>query len=161
MVDQEGGQDRHRQKGRHQILLFYAYDGMVASLESGWLQGDLSTLVGLLDRVVLSKNFGKTVGMVCRTRQAAGTQSENAYKQKITGAGLSYRERQKVMVQCLECGEKIILGSLEVHQQTQHGKAAGGRRNWGTMSPGREPRTYNMDLPRAGNPRNCPIEGYQ
>ena len=40
-----------------------------------WLQGAFSAFVGLFDRVGLNTNVGKTVGMVCRLFQAAGTQS--------------------------------------------------------------------------------------
>ena len=61
-------------------------------------------------------------------------------------------------VQCLECGEETALGLLVVHLQTRHGKAEGGRRNWGTTVPGGEPQTYKMDFPTAGVPRNCPIK---
>ena len=53
-------------EGRHKNSLFYADDSIVASLYPQWLQGAFSTLVGLLDRVVLRTNSGKTVGMVCR-----------------------------------------------------------------------------------------------
>ena len=41
------------QEGRHQVALFYADYGMVASSDSLWLQGTFNTLVGLFDRVGL------------------------------------------------------------------------------------------------------------
>ena len=50
----------------HHNYLFYAEDGMVASSDPKWLQGEFSTLVGLFNRVGLQNNAGKTVGMVCR-----------------------------------------------------------------------------------------------
>ena len=96
--------------------------------------------------------------MVCRMCQAVGTQLEVAYKRQMIGVGISYRERQRVRVQCLECGEDMALRLLSVHIQMQHGKAAGGRRHWGTMDPGRDPRTYKMAFPTLGVPRNCPIK---
>ena len=49
---------------------------MVASSDSQWLQGSFSKLVGLFDRVGLQTNFRKTVSMVCRLYQAAGTHLE-------------------------------------------------------------------------------------
>ena len=64
------------------------------------MQGDFSTLVGLFDPVGQRKNFGKKVGIFYRSFQAAGTQSEAAYKWRMTGTGLSYRESQQVRVQC-------------------------------------------------------------
>ena len=132
---------------------------MVASSDPGWLQGAFNTLVGLFNRVGLQNNVGKTVGMVCRTCQAAGTQLEAAYERRMTGEELSYQERQRFRVQCLECGEEMLMGLLEVHQQTQHGKASGGRRHWVTMAPGGDPPTYNMAFITAWDPRNFPIEG--
>ena len=71
----EGAEERsdHGKEGRHQNALFYADDGMVALSDPQWLQGAFSTLVGLLDKVGLRTNAGKTVGMVCRPCQAAGT----------------------------------------------------------------------------------------
>ena len=102
------------------------------------MQGAFDTLVGLFDRVGLRTNIGKTVGIVCRSCQAAGTQSEALYEQEITEEGLSYRERQRVRVKCLECGEEMAMGFLEVHQHTQNEKAEGGRRRWDTTAPGGE-----------------------
>ena len=93
IVESAGGRG---QEGRHQNSLFYAGDGMIASSDPGWLQGAFSTLVGLFDWVGLRKNTGKTVGMVCHLCQAAGTQSEAAYEQQMTGTGSSYRKRQQV-----------------------------------------------------------------
>ena len=120
---------RRGQEGRHQNSLFYTDDGMIASSDPGWLQGSFSTLVGMFDRVGMNTNVGKMVGRVFRLCQSAGTQLEAAYERQIMGAGPSYWERQCVRVKCSECREDIALGSLEVHLQTQHGKAAGGRRN--------------------------------
>ena len=53
--------------------------------------GAFITLVGMFDWAVLRTNIGKTVRMVCRPCQAAGTHLEAAYKRRMTGAGLSYR----------------------------------------------------------------------
>ena len=76
----EGAEERGEcgQEGRHHNSLLYADDGMVALSDPQWIQGAFSTLVGLFDRVVLWNNVCKTVGMVCRPCQAAGTQSEAA-----------------------------------------------------------------------------------
>ena len=99
--------------------------------------------------------------MVCCSCQSAGTQLEAVYKRQMTGAGMSYQERQQVLVQRSECGGEVVLVLLEVHLQTQHRKAGGGRQNWGTIPPGREPCTYKMTFPTSGAPRNCPVEGCQ
>ena len=91
------------QEGRHQATLFYAEYGMVSSSEPLWIQVAFNTLVCLFDKVFLHTNVGKTVGMVRRTCQLAGNQSEAAYRRQITGEGPTYRERQKGRVHCREC----------------------------------------------------------
>ena len=106
-----------RQERRHQNDLLYADDGMVALLEPRWLQGDFSTLVGLLDRVGLWNNVGNTVGMVCCPCQEVGTQSEAEYGRRMTGEGPLYWERQRGRFQCKEYGEEMALGLLEGHMQ--------------------------------------------
>ena len=132
---------------------------MVALSDPRWLQGVFSTRLGLFYRVVLSTNIVKTVGMVCRSCQVAVTHLEEAYERRMAGARLSYRERQGLIVQCSEWRDEMALGSLEVHLNMNHGKAAGEKWYWGTMTPGIEPQTYKMDFPTFGPPRNWPIEG--
>ena len=65
-------------------------DGMVASLDTRFLPGEFSTLVGLFDRVGLKTNVGKTFRMFCRPCQAEGMQSKAAYGRRMTVAGPSY-----------------------------------------------------------------------
>ena len=62
----EGVEERGKrgQEGRHQNTLFFADDGMVASSDPRWLQGEFSSLVNLFDRVGLRTNVDKTFGMV-------------------------------------------------------------------------------------------------
>ena len=94
-VTVEGSEERGErgQYSRHKSAPFYADYGMVTLSDPRWLQGEFSTLVRLFDRVDLLTNVGKTVGMVCRPCQAAGTQSEATYGKNMTGYGPYYRER--------------------------------------------------------------------
>ena len=91
---------------------------MVTSLDPIWLQEAFSTLVGMFFSVGLNTNVGNTFGMVCRLFQAARMQLEAAYGRRITGEGLSYRERQCIWVQYTECGEEMALVSMAVHIHT-------------------------------------------
>ena len=84
--------------------MFYADDGMVASLDPTWLQGAFNALIGLFDRVGLQNNVRNTVGIVCHPFQAAGKLTTAAYGRRITGEGQSYRERLRDQVACKECG---------------------------------------------------------
>ena len=53
----------------------------------------------------------------------------------------------------------MVLGSLEFHLHTQHGKATGQRRHWETIAPVRYPCTYTLAFPTTWGLRNFPIEG--
>ena len=78
-------------EGKHQAALtltfLYADDGMVVSSNPRWLQWAFNALVILFERVGLRTNVENTISMVCRPCQAAGTKSEVAYGQKMTGGG--------------------------------------------------------------------------
>ena len=89
---------------------------MVASADPVWLQGALDTLTGLFGRVGLHKNVGNTVRMICRPCRTTGTQSEASYKRRMTGEGIIYRDRQRIRLQCPDCGTDLVEGSLAVHQ---------------------------------------------
>ena len=91
---------------------------MVASSDPRWLKWEFDTLVSLFERVGLRTNVRKTVSMVCRPCQAAGTQLEEAYGRRMTGEGPTYQERQKGRVQCGDCGKYMAEGSLASHKVT-------------------------------------------
>ena len=110
-------------EGRHQAALFYADDDMAALSDPRWLQWVFDALVSLFKRMGLRTNVGKTVSMVCRPCQVAGTQLVAAYGRKMTGEGPTYREWKKEQVECGECGKEMAAGSLESHRMTQHGQA--------------------------------------
>ena len=44
--------------------IFYADDGMVASTDPDWLQGEFDTLTGIFNRVLLWENVRKMIGMI-------------------------------------------------------------------------------------------------
>ena len=71
----------------------------------------------MFDRVGMQTNVGKTVGMVYRPCQAAGTQWKAAYELRMTGEGITYRERHRARVKCSDCGKEMAIGSLEVYSE--------------------------------------------
>ena len=85
VVEESEARGELGQEGRHQVALFYANNGMVASSDPAWLQGAFNALVGLFYRVGLKTNVGNTVGMVCHPCQAAGNITTAAYGRRITG----------------------------------------------------------------------------
>ena len=78
----------------------------------------------------------------------------------MTGEGPTYRERQKVRVQCGNCGKKMAAVSLASHRVTHHGRVAEEPWSWEYSAMGGEPQTYRMALPTKGGPRSCPVEGF-
>ena len=146
-------------EGRHQAALFYANDGTVVSSDPAWLQGAFTALIGLFDRVGLRTNVWKTVRMVFHPRQAGvGNRTEEAYGRRITGEGRSYAERQRERVECMECGELLVVGSMSSHLMTRHGKAVGQQRLWTPQTDIRA-KTYRMSFLTKGGPQRCPVEG--
>ena len=102
---------------------FNADDGLVVSTNPFWLQVSFNTLTRLFDRVRLPKHYANTVGMVFLPCRAVGTQLAAVYKKQVEGegGGLTYWNHHQLLVQCSECGADLAIGSLVVHQKTQHG----------------------------------------
>ena len=124
------------QEGRHQTALFYTDDSMLVSSDPQWLQWTFTQLVGLFDRVGLNTNTGKTVNITCRTCNATGNRSEEAYGRLMTGEGPTFRERKRERVTCRDCGKEVAAGSLDSHQMTQHGKSREKRWTWTDAATG-------------------------
>ena len=68
--DRDDGRQQ-AEEGHQQLTvmaaLLYTNDGIVASIDLGWIQSAFDTLKGIFDRVVLHTNIHKTVGMMCRS----------------------------------------------------------------------------------------------
>ena len=90
---------------RHCAAFFYADYGLFEFTDPVCMQEAFNTLTGMFGRLGIKTNFEKTVRIIFRPLRAAGTHSETAYEQCMTGEGLTYRERQRVRVQCSDCGE--------------------------------------------------------
>ena len=103
---------------------------MLVLSDPRWLQWAFDALVSLFERVGLWTNVRKTVIVVCRPCQAAGTQSVASYGRKMMGEGPTYREQQKERVECGDCGKEMAAGSLESHRMTQHGQRKEERWSW-------------------------------
>ena len=118
-------------RGGNLSAVFYADDGMVGASDPSWLQGALSALVAIFDRVGLQTNVDKTVSKACNPcRAESGNRTAEGYRQRITEDGNSFREQQRERVPCGECGAELAAGSLSSHLMTRHGKAAPRRHLW-------------------------------
>ena len=132
---------------------------MVASLDPRWLQGAFSTLVVLFDRVVVRNNVGKTVDMVCRPFQAAGTQSEAAYRRQMTGEGPSYWEQQKERVQFRDCGGGDGGGIIDGSQDETAWASGRGETELENLVHGGRAADIIHGLPVQGRPADLPGGG--
>ena len=97
-------------EGRHQVALFYADDGMLASSDPQWLQWAFTQIIGLFDRVGFNTNSGKMVSMTCRPCNTTGNWLEEAYGCFMAGEGPTFRERNRERVICRDCGKEVAAG---------------------------------------------------
>ena len=95
-------------EGKHQSEVLYADNGMVVSSDPSWLQGAISSLVDIFDRVGLRTNVNKTVSMACHPCRAGSVNRTMAgYSQRLTGVGKTFKERQREREAGRECGTVI------------------------------------------------------
>jgi len=66
----------------------------------------------------LKMNATETEFMVMTGGRHKVRMSTVAYNRSVTGAGLTWKERRKVPVQCLKCGSTIVRESLPWHQMS-------------------------------------------
>ena len=157
----DDGRRRAEEGTKVREVILHAYNGMVASTNLGCLQTEFCTLTGIFDRAGLKKNFRKTVGMVCHPCWEAGIWSDKAYTWRMSGAGRSYKERQRERVICIERRKELARGSLAAHYQTQHDVAKRGTGQKGNgEGRGNKPRNSRMAFPQKSGPMHCPVEGY-
>ena len=71
---------------------------------------------------------------------------------------LTYQARQRVRVQCMDCGDDMMTGLMAVHQKNQHDVDSGDRRQQETPPPYGEPQTHHMSFPATSGPQECLVE---
>ena len=69
----------------HCAAFLYADDGLVASSDPVWLQGNFYTMTGLSDRDGFWTNVGKTYSMLFHPCCAVATQQEVSYEWRMNG----------------------------------------------------------------------------
>ena len=106
-------------EGRHQSAVFYADDGMVVLSDPAWLQGAFSALVAIFGRVGLQTNVNNTVSMACHPcRAGTGNRTTEGYRRRLTGVRRTFKEMQREIVACGECGAEIAAGYMSSHMMT-------------------------------------------
>lgn len=139
------------------LPLFYADDGLIASTDHSWLQTSLNLLTDLFSRVGLNTNTAKTKLMTCFPSASATPMSHHAYKRRMSGEGLTYRERQRQLVTCPQpnCNTRLCASSLPRHLQSLHGIDTPSVAQ-PTPTP---PATYRCSFPASIRKKKCPVPG--
>ena len=102
-----GGQEGAGQEGlgnstQELSALLYSDDILVALPERSRLQGEFDALTGLFHCVGLWNNKEKIVSTACQTCHALHVWSMEAYTWRVMGMGLSYKERLRQLLHCLD-----------------------------------------------------------
>ena len=92
----------------YRATFFYAVKGLIESTKSECLQGPFNILTGLLERVGLWNNSRMMFKILYHLCHAVRIYLKEAYKRRMTGAGLTYRARQRVRVQCQDCEADLL-----------------------------------------------------
>ena len=89
VVDGEVGTEGWGTEIQRRATFFYADNVIIASTQLEWIQGAFDALMGMLNRVGLRTNVGKTVVMICQTCCYFGKHSDMVYELKMTGEGMT------------------------------------------------------------------------
>jgi hypothetical protein len=107
-----------------ELALFYIDDGAITGADKMRLQSSVDIITHAFESFGLHMNAGKTKFMVVSGGQAHPRRCTAAYSYRVTGEGLSYKERMTTKVQCIKCGTEVSRSYLERHQLTKKCKSA-------------------------------------
>jgi len=132
----------------------------LASTDAAQLQLAIDVAVDLFARVGMQMNASKTKAMVGHNGALRLQLSTPAYKRRLSGEGLSYREAKRRKVTCPHCDKEMQESLLGRHVHSQHNdlnRPAKRRRLLEESS--RPPRTYYTYSPSYRHPLDCPVPG--
>jgi hypothetical protein len=101
-------------------LMWYVDDNKLHGHDPVVIQQSLDILVDLLARTGMQVNIGKTKAMIVTGGKGIARQSTPAYKRRMTGEGLTYREKKRRRVECPLCGEPLRESNLTDHIRFIH-----------------------------------------
>jgi len=157
-----------REMRRETKAQFYADDGLLSGEDPTEVQRGLDILTDLFARVGLKMNATKTEAMIMTGGKVTHRISDEAYVRRLTGTGLSHRERSLQKVICDLCGASVNRQHLKKHQTRATCRKARQEPRPAVVevvaelprsNEEREPRTYRVSVPGEGSMVNCPVEG--
>ena len=113
--------------------------------------------IRLFDRVRLQTNIEKSAAMACQPGPISGRKFASAFGRRITGEGDPHSMRQRRRVVCEECGSELVVESMGVHLQTQHGRS-GRAMTLPPPFPIPMQNEFRVALPCTDTSINCPVE---
>ena len=84
-------QDRLGHVVGRRLGVFYAYDGILGSRDTEWLQISLNVLIRLFWQINLAANIAKLKTMMCQTGKIRTGMSEEAFGRHNTRKGANYQ----------------------------------------------------------------------
>ena len=103
--------------------IFFADDGLLISDDPNAAQEALSIMTENFARVGLKMNALKTEAMTIKGGKVYEAISDEAYKRRKTGTGMTHREWNLEKIECNLCGELVGRQYMTKHQQTTKCKA--------------------------------------
>jgi hypothetical protein len=138
--------------------LFYADVGTLHGSDASHLQCGLDLLTDLFSRLGLQMNVSKTKSLVVSGGAPFFQISPNAYKRRLTGDGLSYRETKRIRVECPMCYASFQAGHLASHNLLVHGISPPHPYSSQPPAPALpSPTTYIVSMPLRNFPTDCPV----
>ena len=92
---------------------------------------------------------------MCTPGYIWGKWSEADYKNRATGEGVNFRERNQARVSCTVCRVKVAASSLKGHMLRQHGRSTHQTREVKIGRGG--PMTYVVSFPQVLKTVICPV----
>ena len=135
------------------LVVCYAGDGMVSSIDSYWLQHLMNVLIGFFWRYGLAANFAKSHMMTFQPGALRSEMSEEARERKRVGVGYSYHERLWQQIPFPDCRFEITAVLMIAHRRQIHGTEPA--IDWNRLPVSEteyHPQVYNVRFPWTAKP---------
>ena len=100
--------------------IFFADDGALLAESKQVQQDGLDKLAGLAEWYGARFSIKKTETMTMEPPSTTTKLSEVAYERMMTGEGMTYNERRRINVPCMNCGKPMKSGSLKGHVTSKY-----------------------------------------
>jgi hypothetical protein len=159
-VDDHGHTATHGmgQSIAQRLTLLYADDSLLGARNSTWLESAAQSLVDILGRLGLEANTTKTKAMTCLPGSIRTSLTDAAYNRRVTGEGMTHRQRQQMKTNCPQCGKELSQSSLLTHLRQQHGMEPDPSWNINNVVAAQlPPQLYTVSFPAHSPSVECPV----